>query len=231
MSWTSPSKLPVTDARPEIVADGAPAGVARLQADGRTVEVTIESPTAPDVADYDVVLSGQSLDGAAEPATGELEPYREIAQAAALPIADDPGVPGAHPTESSDYQLPAVKLPDIAQKAEMLGHVVAPTDADANSPLVLFLHGRHSACYGLNDEGLRGLQRSAKAAGDWKCYGTSEPIPSYLGYDYAQQLLASQGYVTVSISANAINDLDYDAPDGGAQAQGRSDRSALDRLG
>ena len=62
LSWTSPSNLRVTDARPEIVADGAPAGVAMLQADGRTVEVTVESPTAPDVADYDVVLSGQSLE-------------------------------------------------------------------------------------------------------------------------------------------------------------------------
>src|SRR5262249_51059126 len=44
----------------------------------------------------------------------------------------------------------------------------------------------------------------------------------FLGYDYAQRLLASQGYVTVSISADAINAQDFAVADGGAQ-----DRSVL----
>ena len=44
------------------------------------------------------------------------------------------------------------------------------------------------------------------------------PIPSHLGYDYLQQTLASQGFVTVSIDANAINGLDYRSADGGADA-------------
>ncbi len=198
-----------------------------MQPDGRTVEVTVDSSTAPDIADYDVVLSGQTLDSTAGAAPGELEPYRRIAQAAELPVEDDPGVAGDHPIESSNYRLPAVKLPDIGQRAEMLGHVVQPVDADASSPLVLFLHGRHSACYGPDDAELRGLQRAAAAPRDWRCVRGTKPIPSYLGYDYAQQVLASQGYVTVSISANAINDLDYDATDGGAGARAALIRAHL----
>ncbi len=49
-------------------------------------------------------------------------------------------------------------------------------------------------------------------------------MPSYLGYEYVQRLLASQGYATVSISANAINAQDFDSADAGASA-----RSALVR--
>jgi hypothetical protein len=228
VSWTSPSKFPVTDARPEIVTEGVLAGPPTLDADGRTVEVTIESPTAPDIADYDVVMSGQVLDSTVdEPTTPELEPYRKVAKAAELPIADDPGVAGTHETETSDYRLPAVKLPDIPEKAEMLGHVVQPTDADENSPLVLFLHGRHSPCYVPKAGARRGSVVENAAPGNWKCRGKSIPIPSYLGYDYVQQLLASQGYVTVSISANAINDLDFEAPDGGAAARAALIRAHL----
>ena len=44
-------------------------------------------------------------------------------------------------------------------------------------------------------------------------------MPSYLGYDYVQRLLAGQGYVTVSISADAINALDFQDADGGAAAR------------
>jgi hypothetical protein len=49
-------------------------------------------------------------------------------------------------------------------------------------------------------------------------------VPSHLGYEYVQRLLASQGYATVSISANAINGQDFASEDGGAAA-----RSALVR--
>jgi hypothetical protein len=53
------------------------------------------------------------------------------------------------------------------------------------------------------------------------------PVPSYRGYEYAQRLLASQGYFTVSISANGINAQDFFAADGGAGARARLVRSHL----
>jgi hypothetical protein len=41
-----------------------------------------------------------------------------------------------------------------------------------------------------------------------------DPIPSYVGYDYIGQELASHGYIVVSISANGINDQDNTASGG-----------------
>lgn len=59
----------------------------------------------------------------------------------------------------------------------------------------------------------------------WPCEAGTRPVPSHRGYLRDQKLLASQGYVTVSISANGINGQDDAADDGGAQA-----RSSLVRL-
>jgi hypothetical protein len=95
----------------------------------------------------------------------------------------------------------------------MRGVVVAPVGARGARPLVLFLHGRHSICFGGDDSQA------------WPCPPGTTPIPSHRGYLAAQRLLASQGYVTVSIAANGINGQDDAAEDGGAQA-----RSSLVRL-
>ncbi len=54
---------------------------------------------------------------------------------------------------------------------------------------------------------------------EWPCSAGTQPIPSHRGYLKDQKLLASQGYVTVSISANGINGQDGDVEDGGAQAR------------
>ena len=90
-------------------------------------------------------------------------------------------------------------------------------------PLVLFLHGRHSTCYGLEPEPF--------VTGDWPCPEGTLPIPSHLGYRYAAELLASQGYLTVSISANGINGQDGWVADGGAAARSALIRHHLDALG
>ncbi len=92
--------------------------------------------------------------------------------------------------------------------------VVAPTGARGPRPLALFLHGRHFTCYKGHD-----------ISGAWPCPAGTRPVPSHRGYLRDQKLLASQGYVTVSISANGINGQDGDVEDGGAQA-----RSSLVRL-
>ena len=44
-------------------------------------------------------------------------------------------------------------------------------------------------------------------------------IPSHLGYDYIQQVLASQGFATVSVRVNGINAQDFRLSDGGADAR------------
>jgi hypothetical protein len=79
---------------------------------------------------------------------------------------------------------------------------------------VLLLHGWHQSCY------LPGTEQSQTV---WPCPQGWEPLPSHLGYRYLQRLLASQGYVTVSISANAVNGQDIQevqaSPDLGVTAR------------
>jgi hypothetical protein len=110
-----------------------------------------------------------------------------------------------------------VQLSVYPQPVEMRAVVVAPTGAPGKRPLALFLHGRHWTCYAGNDP--------EAITGDWPCPAGTESVPSYRGYLQAQELLASQGYVTVSISANGINGQDFADDDGGAQA-----RSSLVRM-
>ena len=55
-----------------------------------------------------------------------------------------------------------------------------------------------------------------------------EEIPSHLGYDYIQQVLASQGFATVSVRVNGINAQDWRLPDGGADARAQIVQRHLD---
>lgn len=215
VTWVSPVPLPITNARPELIVDGSVLGAPQLAADGRTLTLEVTAAERPQPADLDVLLSGELLDSTqpAGPASPAPATYTEPPTLGTLPV--DPGLPGDHEVVSSDYRLPGLPFRGLPAKIEVLGHVVSPADAAATSPLVLFLHGRHSVCYGKPTDG---------RYREWPCPNGMQPIPSYLGYDYIQRRLASQGYVTVSISANGINAQDWRLPDGGAGA-----RSALIR--
>ena len=230
VTWEAPDRLPLGADRPTIVSSeeqaglpaGSPIGVPTVAEDGRTVEVSVSSAEQPAPASLDVVLSGQSLDegepdGPTEPpVAGRWQPPEQEL------LDVDPGTPGELPTVTSDYVLPGIKLPRMRHDVEMVGHVVkpAPAVADPSHPLVVFLHGRHSYCY--NPE-------TGRMGWRWPCAGAQVPIPSHLGYDYIQQVLASQGYVTVSIAANGINAQDGNSPDGGAAARSQLVQAHLDQ--
>jgi hypothetical protein len=128
--------------------------------------------------------------------------------------AVDPGTGGPYRTVAGGYRLPDVRLSHYRRPVEMRAIVVAPRGAAGPRPLVLFLHGRHWTCYG-----------GRRYATRWPCPHGSRPVPSYLGFRQAQRLLASQGYVTVSVSANGISAQDWRDADGGIQA-----RSSLIRM-
>jgi hypothetical protein len=128
--------------------------------------------------------------------------------------AVDPGIRGPYATITGRYLLGQVRLPGLPAKVDMRGMVVAPVGAPGPRPLVLFLHGRHETC-----------RRDAVETAGWPCPPGATPIPSYRGYLYAQRLLASQGYDTVSVAANGVNGQDTELDDAGAGA-----RSALVRL-
>ncbi|SNX65762.1 hypothetical protein SAMN06272735_7602 [Streptomyces sp. TLI_55] len=214
--WRAAKPVPMGDARVEFRAGDRLLGVPRPAKDGRTFRLDLAEAATVGLTGLQVTAGGRRLDAAA----GHRGTVSGAAprQPAALPANSvDPGKPGSYRTVSGEYSLPSVRLPGYKEPIEMRAEVVAPTGATGARPLALFLHGRHSTCYkpGSTDD----------VTGDWPCAAGYKPIPSHLGYLRDQRLLASQGYVTVSISANGINAQDADADDAGAQA-----RSSLVRL-
>ncbi|MCU0280710.1 MAG: hypothetical protein MUE66_02515, partial [Acidimicrobiia bacterium] len=211
--YTPDEALPLRDARPEFRDGDAVLGYP-MQRDGR-LELALTPAARAALGSPAVWLSGQRLDGPTpvEPIVREpvvLDPL----PARALTGKDDPGTPGPYASTILSYDLDGLAVDEFPAPLEVLAEVVAPVGAPGPMPLVLFLHGRHSTCYGLDPEPF--------VTGDWPCPEGLLPIPSHQGYRYVAELLASQGYLTVSISANGVNGQDGWVPDGGAAA-----RSAL----
>lgn len=203
LAWRSPTPIPVGDGRIEFRDGQQVIGFPTLARDHRTLTLALSSSTSAPT-DPEVWVGPHRLDVAA----ATMHPYAlarppDIVGRAA---PGDPGRAGRFDVESFDYEAAPFQWPQFKAPLEVLGHVVLPVRR-RHAPLVLFLHGRHNACYGRGD------------SGSWPCAGQSKPVPSYLGYDYLQRLLASQGYATVSVSANAINAQDEQAWDGGARAR------------
>jgi hypothetical protein len=126
--------------------------------------------------------------------------------------AQDPSLPGpfAVTREEYDFGDTAFTPPGFPGPVEIRGSVHYPTNwTGAPLPLILFLHGRHGVCF----------QGSSDGPFQWPCPAPNLPIPSYTGYDYISQILASHGYMVVSISANGINAVDNTTSDFGALAR------------
>ncbi|WP_235735972.1 hypothetical protein [Nocardioides alcanivorans] len=211
--WTSETPLPIRSSRPEIVdADGRALGATRIVGGGRTVEVTVEGPR-PDVSALDVVLAGDRLDE-----VGQDDPVTSGSQSLPrLPLdglGADPGKRGSAAVTTTNYTLAPAKLAGMPAPVEMVGHVVEPAIDPGGPlrPLIVFLHGRHSWCHAKKD---------SVDTDTWPCVAKAKDIPSERGYHYLQELLASQGYATVSIRANGINAQDWRLEDGGADARAR----------
>lgn len=95
---------------------------------------------------------------------------------------------------------------DLPLRVEDLAEVTVPVDARGTVPrrafpVVVLLHGRHQWCADVGGE-----QPDPVPA--WCSAGDTIPVPSYTGYRYLADRLASQGRVVVSISANGINAQD-----------------------
>jgi len=128
----------------------------------------------------------------------------------------DPGTLGPYAVTKTSYGSngTSISLGEIPT-VEVLAEVHRPTNLTAGPfPLVILLHGRHATCYELSS----GVEALA-----WPCNpSTQASIPSYRGYDYVAQVLASHGMIVASISANGIN-----AVDNGTSSYGMYERGAL----
>ena len=137
--------------------------------------------------------------------------------------APDPGTPGplAVTREEYDFGDTAFQPSDFPGPVELRASIHYPTSLSGGPfPVIVFLHGRHATCF---KGGSQLLQ--------WPCTTNgSQPIPSYKGYDYVSDVLASHGYVVVSISANGVNAVDNSVFDLGALARAELIQKHLDIL-
>lgn len=214
--WTSPKALPMGDARVEFYTGNRLLGRPLAAPDKRSFRLAVGGAPIGSAADLRALAGGRRLDAAGADRTPRARQLLVPAQQETLPVNPvDPGTPGKYRTVSGAYDLKPVLLPGFPAPVEMRATVVGPADSPGKRPLALFLHGRHSTCFNAQGE----------VGGEWPCNAGNRPVPSEQGYLRAQKLLASQGYVTLSIAANGINGQDHLAEDGGAQA-----RSSLVRL-
>lgn len=136
----------------------------------------------------------------------------------------DPGTPGSLAVTREEYNFgdTAFQPSNFPGPVELLASVHYPTGLPGGPyPLILLLHGRHATCFA----------GGGAAFLEWPCVtGGSQSIPSYTGYDYLSEVLASNGYIVVSISANGVNAVDNRVRDLGALARAELIQKHLDIL-
>lgn len=130
----------------------------------------------------------------------------------------DPAAPGPFAVTRAEYTLgdTAFQPTDFVALApaafvEITASVHYPTGLPGGPyPLILLMHGRHSTAYN---------PTTGQAFSQWPPSAGRLSIPSYRGYDYTSEILASHGYIVVSVSANGINARDNGTTDRGARAR------------
>ena len=122
--------------------------------------------------------------------------------------------PGAHRVGKTSYDFPgALSLPSPFGATDVRAEVRYPatsyaTDAPpaaGSFPLVVFLHGNHCVCK-------TGCGHSCTAA---------DRIPNHRGYDYIMDVLASRGFVAVSIDGHNVTAKNSGASMTDYEARGR----------
>lgn len=213
-------QLPARDALPELAINGHSVGFAQQSPDGRTLSVVTDDPAAADPSSVQVAWNGE-VPGAHPAGVAEGVQPRH-----GKPVSGNPSAPGPYKSIRADYDFgdTALTLSGLGGRpVEERAAVWVPTGAPGPRPVVLFLHGRHSACY----DPAAGKTDNA----NWPCLPGFQPIPSYHGYDQSAEVLASHGYVVVSISADGINAQDNPfSDDSGTLARGQLVLDHLDLL-
>lgn len=188
----------ISDRLTKIFVNGVALGIARPSVD--LMSASTELPKAMKIAPDSKVTLGPPMTERLSVVGSEL-PFARHVPATALTV--DPGLTGPFPVKTIDYHLgdgaitlpEEFGLPDERRHVEMTARIYAPTDTTGSLPVVIFLHGGHAVCHDGDDV----------SQFDWPCRLPYVSIPSYLGYEAPAKLLASHGYVVVSLSANGIS--------------------------
>ena len=168
--------------------------------------------------------------GVAAPGMGAASAVSAGQPASALSTAvlPDPGARGPYGTERIEVFRGWERVEvDMPLRVEDLAEVTLPIRdgevAPGRHPVVLLLHGRHQWC---SDVGGAVPDPVPAWCGNPT---TTIPVPSYTGYRYLADKLASQGRIVISISANGINAQD-NTRDLGANARAYLIEYHLNRL-
>src|ERR1043165_1736977 len=133
----------------------------------------------------------------------------------------DPGPPAPLAVTREEYNFgdTAFQPTDFPGPVELRASIHYPSALAGPYPVIVLLHGRHATCF---KGGSQLLQ--------WPCTNGAQAIPSFQGYDYVAESLASNGYVVVSVSANGVNAVDNQVFDLGALARAELMQKHLDIL-
>lgn len=215
--WTSTTPLRMGGARYEFRSGERLLGYPSTRGDTLRLKRAGSTPSV----DLSVWAGGRRIDAPSPHAREFAEPDAdvELAEAAVAIAAADPADRGPYRARRFRYQLPGFAVEDYPAPLEVLAEATAPIGAPGARPLVLLLHGRHSTCYRGGPDG--------EPSGDWPCPPGWRAVPSYTGYRYIANVLATKGYVVVSISANGVNGQDGLFLDGGASARSQLVRHHL----
>lgn len=146
-----------------------------------------------------------------------------VVAGAAFAQVPDPGTPGPLSVTREEYNFgdTAFQPSDFPGPVELRASIHYPANLPGGPyPVIVLLHGRHATCFKGNTQLLQ-----------WPCTDNgSAPIPSFQGYDYVAEVLASNGYVVVSVSANGVNAVDNAVFDLGALARAELMQKHLDIL-
>lgn len=209
--WTSDAPVMIGGGRPEFRLDDVVVGYPRE--DGATLRLDGAVDLMSSTGELSVWRSGRRLDADVAPT-----PVPDIDTGPAPRISTlDPAARGRFEIARRSYRLDPLPIPPYPQPVEMVAEVTSPVGSRAPMPLVLVLHGRHGTCFTSGGE----------ISGDWPCPTGWRSVPSHQGYRDTADALASQGYIVVSISANAINAQDSFDFDGGAGARSQLVRAHL----
>ena len=171
---------------------------------------------------------------AAKQATGQTEePSSAAAPRTSEVLPPDPTAAGPYATKRLDIVRSWASVdvgfpPEAAQLigsnlVEDVSEVTYPVDASGDVPsgafpIVVLLHGMHAWCAG---------QGPVMDPAPLWCPEGERPVPNYQGYRYLADVLASQGRIVVSVSANAVNALDFWASWGALPVSGMEARARL----
>jgi hypothetical protein len=135
----------------------------------------------------------------------------------------DPGLAGPYSVLSQEYDLGDLAFSDASFPfpMEVRGSVHYPSTLSAGPfPVLMLMHGRHETTYE--------TANPSNTNSNWPPASGFQSITSFQGYDYFANIMASHGYIVISISTNAINADDNSVGDYGMSARGALMQHHLD---